>query len=153
MVVPTVPIVLALVARYHGVRLAQREVLTLVRTSLDPSLQRDFGRAKPYQIGNRDGVVNLAYWQEAYVELEVACVRVGRSRTRRFGATAYGAWRGYGRIAVTFVILLVTLLSYLGVIATPSNVLLGLVFGLGAAYLAAIASPPAIAFLWGDRFE
>lgn len=153
MVVPTVPVVLGLVARYMPRALCDSRILRLVSESLDRELQRDIGRAKPYQIGNRDGMVNLAYWHEAYSALEAASGRVGAKWWRRAGATLYGTGRAYGRLTVVAVVVIVTTLSYLRVIAKPPSVIAGLAFGLGAAYIAAVSAPPAIAFLWGNRYR
>lgn len=152
MVVPTVPILLHLVARYHPRALAETSLLNLARQASLHRDWRDVGRARPHQLGNRNGIVNLAYYHEALSELHIAYSNARASFSTRLKTTLHGMWWGYGRCGAVALIGGVTGAAYLFGVARPDQTWLTLVFGIGASFLAAISAPPVIRFFWGDRF-
>jgi hypothetical protein len=153
MVVPTVPVLLQLVTRYMPLALTDQSVLRLVDASLSESAQRDIGRARPYQMGNRDGIVNLLYYSDAYIDLEQRYRATGSSVWARIATTTHGVWRGYATRTMLAVLVLVTVGLFLGLLHSPTDIALGLIFALVGAYLAAVSAPPVVAFFWSDRYS
>jgi len=149
LVVPVVPVLLSLVARYDPRYLCRRAVLEVVKASVDPGHRRDSGRAKPYQLGSRDGVVNLSYWQEAYRALATGARAIHGRVGRRISYVTGATFRDNGRRNVLLVLVLLTAIGY-AVAQSTKSFASGVIFAVLASVLAAAISPPIVRYLWAD---
>jgi len=149
LVVPVVPVLLALVARYARRELCRKSSLNLIRASIDAEYRRDRGRAKPYQVGARDGIVNLSYWQEAYEALGRAVLSMTEARLGRIAGVLRGTLIDSGRRNVLLVLLTVTGIAY-AVYESTTSFAVGVIFAVLASVFAAAVAPPIVRYLYDD---
>lgn len=151
LVVPVVPVLLALVARYERRRLCQRALLNLIRASTDADYRRDRGRARPYQIGARDGVVNLSYWHEAYEALARTITGMTTGRLERVFGVLRATLIDTGRRN-----LLLVMLTAVGIVyalyqsKSTTSFAVGVIFAVLASVFAAAIAPPIVRYLYDD---
>jgi hypothetical protein len=149
LVVPVVPLLLALIARYDPTNLSRRPVLGLIHACLDIDARTSPNAARPFQLSTRDGIVNLSYYQEACQELALASARMAEARWRRVQSNGLGILRDFGAGAAFLVLLVATIVSYL--LVTHSNLWeVAFLYGILASAVAAIAFHGVVRWVWGD---
>jgi hypothetical protein len=148
MVVPVVPVLLDLLSTYDRASLCRKTTMLIVRTSLEAPASGAQARAKPYQLGNRDGVVNLSYWQEAYVAAARAAETMAAERVKRGLWLMKATTRDNGRRATLATLVAFTVIAYVA-FAASEGVVSGVLFGVLASVLAAVVSPGLVKYLWG----
>jgi hypothetical protein len=150
LVVPVVPLLLSLAARYAPAVLSRRRVLRLVQQCSSADARKQYGlAARPYQLSSQDGVVNLSYYQEACEEVAVAARTAMNSFPRRVRAHLSAFANDWGRAAIMSVFVVVGVLI-VSVFEIKDSAAAGFVYGVYAAVLAAIVVPPVVAWIWGD---
>jgi hypothetical protein len=148
MVVPVVPVLMGLLSTYDRASLCRKTPMLIMRSSLETPSDGAPGRAKPYQLGNRDGVVNLSYWQESYVATARAAETMSAERFKRVLWLTRATIRDNGRLVTLASLVAATVIAYVA-FAASEGVVSGVLFGVLASVLAAVVSPGLVKYLWG----
>lgn len=149
LVVPVVPLLLSLIARYEPTNLSRRPVLELIHACLDADAENRPQASRPFQHSTRDGIVNLSYYQEACHELALASTRIAASRGRRILTHAQTIGRDFGPRTVVVILVLVAMVSYL--LTTRSDLWeVAFLYGVFASAVAAVVFHGVVRWVWGD---
>jgi hypothetical protein len=150
LVVPVVPLLLSLVARYVPAWLSRTQVLRLIEACTDPSARAERRlTARPYQLSTQDGVVNLSYYQEACETVAFAARNSLAALPKRLRAHTSSFIHDWGKLAVVLMFIGAAALAYT-IDAVTDSTLAGFFYGILAAVLAAVLVPGFVRWLWGD---
>jgi hypothetical protein len=149
LVVPVVPLLLSLIARYEHANLCRQSVLHLIHGCLEKGARTSEHAARPFQLSTRDGIVNLSYYQEAYQELALASTQIAASRSRRFSTHLRAVYRDFGPYKTALSILLVAVL-FAFVAAFSKLWFAAFVAGILTSSVAAVGSYGLVLWIWGD---
>jgi hypothetical protein len=149
LVVPVVPLLLSLIARYEHANLCRRSVLHLIHGCLEKGARTSDHAARPFQLSTRDGIVNLSYYQEAYQALALASTQIAASRWQRFSTHRRAVFRDFGPYKTALSILLVAVLFAL-VAAFSKLWFAAFVAGILTSSVAAVGSYGLVLWVWGD---
>lgn len=149
LVVPVVPLLLSLIARYEPADLSRRPVLELIHACLEADAKSRPQASRPFQHSTRDGIVNLSYYQEACHELALASTRIAASRSQRISIHARAIIRDFGRRTVVVILVLAAMVAFF--LSTRSDLWqVAFLYGVLSSAVAAVVFHGVVRWVWGD---